>query len=167
MRQRSAGDEHDEAEVHHDDGVGEDPAQHEASRGDGTPAGAATRARSLVARAGGALIVAGYGWWAVSLPPFSGMATAAVLAAGTAAVVAGAAGRRRRPRQPPARVAGWGLWVVLAAAAALWQAAAYLQQPRHEHPTLSSLANALLDSHPARAAAFVLWLLATIRLARR
>jgi hypothetical protein len=57
--------------------------------------------------------------------------------------------------------------VVLAAAAALWQAAAYLQQPRREHPTLSSLANALLDSHPARAAAFVLWLLATIRLARR
>ncbi|HKY67308.1 MAG TPA: hypothetical protein VJM49_13095, partial [Acidimicrobiales bacterium] len=64
----------------------------------------------------------------------------------------------------PARVAGWG---VLAAAAAVWQLAAYLQQPRHDHPTLSSLANAVLDSHAARAGAFVAWLAATAALVRR
>ena len=49
----------------------------------------------------------------------------------------------------------------------LWQLAAYLQHPRDEHPTLSSLANALLDSQPARAAAFVLWILAAVELSGR
>ena len=109
--------------------------------------------------------MAAYGWWAVSRPPFSGAATAAVLLAGAAAAAAGALSPRRdRPRVD---AAGWGAWVVLAAAAGLWQLAAYVQLPRHDHPTLSSLANALLDSQPARAAAFVVWVLGTVHLARR
>lgn len=74
--------------------------------------------------------------------------------AGTAPTPApGTAGARR-----------WAGWV---AAVALWQLAAYLQHPRDDHPTLSSLANSLLDSHSARAAAFVLWVLAAVELARR
>ncbi len=56
---------------------------------------------------------------------------------------------------------------VLVALGALWQLAAYLQHPGEAHPTLSSLANALLDSHPARAAAFVLWIIASLWLSRR
>ena len=56
---------------------------------------------------------------------------------------------------------------MLVALGALWQLAAYLQHPREVHPTLSSLANALLDSHPARAAAFVLWIIASLWLSRR
>ena len=58
-------------------------------------------------------------------------------------------------------------WLILAVAACAWELQAYLRQPRYDHPTLSSLANGLLDSHPARAGAFVLWLLATVELARR
>jgi hypothetical protein len=58
-------------------------------------------------------------------------------------------------------------WAVLAALAAAWQLAAYLQHPRHDHPTLSSLTNAALDSHAARAAAFVAWLAVTVTLVRR
>lgn len=58
-------------------------------------------------------------------------------------------------------------WLVVLAVGGLWQLAAYLQQPRHEHPTISSLVNALLGSQPARVAAFVLWILATVELARR
>ena len=58
-------------------------------------------------------------------------------------------------------------WAVVLVAGGLWQLAAYLQHPRHEHPTLSSLANGLLDSQPARAAAFLVWVLATLELARR
>jgi hypothetical protein len=58
-------------------------------------------------------------------------------------------------------------WAVLAALAAAWQLAAYLQHPRHDHPTLSSLTNAALDSHAARAASFVAWLAVTVTLVRR
>lgn len=106
-----------------------------------------------------------YGWWAVGLPPFSGAATAAVLLAGGAAVVAGAClPRRRRPAIDPRQVVPWA---VLLAVGGAWQLAAYLQHPRDDHPTLSSLLNGLLDSHPARAAAFAVWVLATIGLARR
>ena len=58
-------------------------------------------------------------------------------------------------------------WAVLAAAAAAWQVAAYMQHPRHDHPTISSLTNVALDSQAARAAAFVVWLFTTVALVRR
>ena len=106
-----------------------------------------------------------YGWWAVSLPAFSAEATAAVVGAGAAAMLAGHRWGRRRP--PPRRAAGAAWWAVVVAAAAAWQLAAYLQSPREDHPTLSSLANAVLDSHPARAAAFAVWIVAGVSLARR
>jgi hypothetical protein len=102
-----------------------------------------------------------YAWWAVALTPFSGAATVAVVLPGLAAMTLGA--RQQRARLDAA--AGW--WGVLLAMAAAWQLAAYLQHPRSEHPTLSSLTNALLDSHAARAVAFVLWLAAARELARR
>jgi hypothetical protein len=113
----------------------------------------------------GAVAAGAYAWWAVSRPAFSASATGAVLVAGVAAVAAGA--RTRRPRRPVAAVRGWGAWAAVAAGTALWQLGAYLQHPREDHPTLSSLANGLLDSHPARAAAFVLWLAGAVHLARR
>ena len=89
----------------------------------------------------------------------------AVLLTGAAATAWGA--RRRRPAQPQPPMTTVAPWGALVTAAAAWQLAAYLQHPRADHPTLSSLTNALLDSHPARAAAFVLWLLAAVELARR
>ena len=66
-----------------------------------------------------------------------------------------------------ARTRGVAVWLVLAVALGAWQLASYLQSPRDEHPTLSSLTNAALDSHPARAAAFVAWLAGAAWLARR
>lgn len=120
---------------------------------------------TVALRVAGALAVGAYAWWAVARPPFSLTATVAVLPAGAAAVWAGA--RARRSPRPAPDVPGWAAWAVVAAVAGLWQLGAYLQHPREDHPTLSSLANALLDSHPARAAAFVLWLLAAVHLARR
>ncbi len=122
--------------------------------------------RATVAlRVAGAAAVGAYAWWAVARPPFSTAATVAVLLAGAAAVGTGAL--TRRSRRPARDVPGWGAWAAVAVALALWQLGAYLQQPREDHPTLSSLANALLDSHGARAAAFVVWLLAAVHLARR
>jgi hypothetical protein len=106
-----------------------------------------------------------YAWWAVGLPSFSAEATVAVLLAGGAAAVSGA-WIPRRPRPEFARRRA-GPWAGLAALGGLWQLAAYLQHPRDDHPTLSSLINELLDSQPARAAAFVLWIVATVGLSRR
>jgi hypothetical protein len=102
-------------------------------------------------------------WWIVGLEPFSVEATVAVVVAGMAAAVAGWMTR-------PPTVPGQGsirTWVVLAVGAAGWQVAAFLQTPRHDHPTLSSLANAILDTQQARATAFMLWLVAMFLLARR
>ena len=135
----------------------------------GRPAGtAATAAGGAAARR--AAVAAGacaYGWWAVGLPPFSWGASLAVLAAGAAAAVAGGRQRPRRPAGRPVDVRRVAPWLVLLAAAATLQLWSYLQHPRADHPTISSLTNALLDSHPARAAAFAGWLAATVVLARR
>ena len=54
-----------------------------------------------------------------------------------------------------------------ALAAAVWQLAAYVQHPRADHPTISSLTNATLDAQVPRTAAFVAWLLAIVALVRR
>ena len=115
-------------------------------------------------------LICGYAWWAVGRAPFSASATAAVVlpgaavAASTALTRSRGGGAVRRSRPVPA---GTARWAALAAVAAVWQLAAYVQAPRRDHPTLSSLANAALDSHGARAAAFVAWLAAVVALVRR
>ena len=108
-----------------------------------------------------------YAWWVVGLAPFSGQATAAVVLAGVAAIAVGQRQRRSRRSTADEDVSGIAPWVGLAAVAAAWQLASYLQHPRAEHPTVSSLANELLDSHPARAAGFLVWIAAAWWLARR
>ena len=114
------------------------------------------------------MIVAGAAWWIVGLPPFSAAATVAVVGAGTAAVGVGVV-TRPATRPPPRPIPGRWLaaWAALAVVAGGWQLAAYLQGPRDDHPTLSSLANVVLSTHMARAAAFVLWLAGAFALARR
>ncbi len=111
------------------------------------------------------MVVPFYAWWVVSLPPFSGMATAVVLLSGVGVSLAGRARREPARAAPPAP--GSGVWARLAAVVVAWEMLAYAQHPRNDHPTLSSLTNAMLDSKPARAAAFILWLTATLELARR
>ncbi|HET9771379.1 MAG TPA: hypothetical protein VFS16_10855 [Acidimicrobiia bacterium] len=105
-------------------------------------------------------------WWVTGLRPFTDPPLVAVPAAGLAAMVLGS--RRLTPRPaavlPAARLK---VWVALAGALAVWQLAAFVQRPRQEHPTLSSLANTLFESHPVRAFAFVLWLAGAAALARR
>lgn len=121
--------------------------------------------REGILRTAIAVLAVAYAWWAVARPPFSSSATLAVLTAGAVAVVLGA--RDRRGPGPPVRATTVARWALLAGALGAWQLVAYLQQPRDDHPTLSSLTNAFLDSHPARAVAFVLWLAAARELARR
>jgi hypothetical protein len=121
-----------------------------------------------------AVLVAAYAWWAVGREPFTWRATLAVVPAGAAAAAWGTWRRgamfgRTTAASPGAgaRAPSVAWWALLAVVAAAWQLAAYLQDPRDDHPTLSSLTNAALDSQEARAAAFVAWLLATVGLARR
>lgn len=122
------------------------------------------------ARVAVAVVVAAYAWWAVALPSFSGGATVAVVGAGAAVMAVGWWERRRRPAPAadgPRDGTGVASWAVLAVVAGAWQLAAYLQHPRADHPTISSLTNALLDSHVMRAVAFVVWIVAARGLARR
>jgi hypothetical protein len=147
----------------HDDGAAESPGRVDGRSPVGARATDAGRALHLAVAVG----LVAYAWWAVGLAPFSAQATAAVILPGVAAMAVGR--RQRRPRGSPSDGDTYGIapWVGLAAVAGAWQLAAYLQHPRADHPTVSSLANELLDSHPARAAAFLVWIAAAWWLARR
>jgi hypothetical protein len=57
--------------------------------------------------------------------------------------------------------------LALAMAVGVWELQSFLQHPRSQHPTLSSLSNSLLESHASRMVAFVGWLAGGIWLARR
>jgi hypothetical protein len=64
------------------------------------------------------------------------------------------------------RRGGW-VWGTLAGAMGLWELQAFLQHPRRDHPTLSSLSNELFRSPSSRAVALLLWLALGVWLARR
>lgn len=108
-----------------------------------------------------------YSWWMAGLRPFSWPALLAVGTAGMAAIVVGT--RRRRPSRSSGHHPPHGAlaWAFLCAVLAGWEIAAYLQHPRVDHPTLSSLADQVLDWRPARALAFLVWLAVGAGLARR
>jgi hypothetical protein len=102
---------------------------------------------------------------ATGLRPFTLPTLVATLGGGFVAIVAG----RRLP--PPVagreRVSGAWLWATLGGTAVFWELQAFLQRPRSEHPTVSSLTNDLLQSHLPRAGAMLVWLAAGAWLARR
>ena len=56
---------------------------------------------------------------------------------------------------------------MLAALIGTWELQAFVQHPRDEHPTLSSLSNELLTTTTSRAIAMLAWLALGVWLARR
>ena len=128
-----------------------------AVRGRARPAAVATTVVAVLA----------YAWWATGLRPFTDPALAATIGGGLAAMVAGALRRRSPGPVHAAPSGGMAVWVALFAALTAWEVAAFLQQPRADHPTLSSISNSVLDAHPVRALAFVVWLAVAAELARR
>ena len=121
-------------------------------------------AHHLVRLTWGALVLA-YAGWATGLPVLSIASTAAVLGAGMIAFAVGLHLPRRRHSSEVA-VAVLVVWLLPLAALAAWQLIAFTQTPRAEHPTLSSLANTLLDVRPVRALALAAWLVGAANLAR-
>ena len=115
---------------------------------------------------GSVVTAGGYAWLTTDLRPFTLPLMAAILMGGLVAVALGAnLLPARAPRLgPPRRLA---VWAALSAALALWELGSFLQHPRVEHPTLSSLANTLFQSHVARALGLLMWLGTGTRLARR
>lgn len=107
-----------------------------------------------------------YAWWTAGLRPFTWPALVAVGAAGVGTIVLGT--WRRRPFEPRAHDANGALiWGIVCALLVGWELAAYLQQPRADHPTLSALADRVIEWPPARALAFLAWIAVGADLSRR
>lgn len=113
------------------------------------------------------LVTLAYAWWATSLRPFTGAALAATSAAAAGAIAVGAS---LRPVAAPARghgQRGATVWVAILVVVAAWELASFVQHPRSQHPTLSSLADVALRVHVARAVALAAWLVVGVRVVRR
>jgi hypothetical protein len=111
------------------------------------------------------LTVGAYAWWATGLRPFTLPSLIAVLAAGGVAAALGAALIPRDVGPFPLRHRE--VWVGLVAALGLWELVSFVQQPRSDHPTLSSLTNTLFESHPVRTVGLVVWFILGAWLARQ
>jgi hypothetical protein len=124
--------------------------------------GVGRSASRLAAAAGGAALA----WWIADLRAFTLPALAAVEASGIAAMLLGSTRRvvRRTQRWPWPRLAVWAAIILCLIG---WQLLAYQELPRSEHPTISSLTNEPLDSHPVRAVAFLAWVAVAGALGRR
>jgi hypothetical protein len=122
--------------------------------------------------------VVAYGWWATALAPFSRPAFVAILAPGAVLLVVAphrtdrpslrqwyAAQRavvraaRLRSADPAARglIGGLVTWAVLVGAFVMWQLTNFVLSPRSQHPTVSSMLDAV-ETHPVRVVMFALWI---------
>lgn len=117
--------------------------------------------------ASAAALVVGYAWAATGLRPFTLPALVATLGGGLVAIMVGA----RLPRRPAptgrAAAPGGRVWFALAAAIGVWELQSFLQHPRSQHPTLSSVTNSLLEAQGSRMVALLGWLAGAMLLARR
>ncbi len=126
------------------------------------------RRRRLVGKAALACILVSYSWIAAASAPFSMRALVTVLIPGA---VIGALAYAWPPRRipPPEHldVAGFSYWAICIAALFEWEAAAFKDNSRWWHPSLTDLVNPLISPHPVRTAAFLIWLLVGWGLVRR
>lgn len=143
-------------------GPGSDPRVHRLFQNRGRLVSLSYVARIAVRRwpvpVGSAAAALAYCWFAAALRPFTAPMDAAIalptaLMAVPAALDRSGPGRRRLT---PLRQA-WP-WVVLTVGLVAVELMAYLSSPRDRHPTLSSMADALMATHAGRAAAMAAWL---------
>lgn len=127
------------------------------------------RPRSPIRSAGRwlvALALLCFAWLAGGLSTFSWPAEVTTFTA-AAAVLACAAVGRRDPAPVHLGRTGFAVWTAWLVAVTGWELWALFSLPRSSHPTISSLTNELIGSHPGRAGAVLLWLLVGWWLARR
>ncbi len=110
-----------------------------------------------------AAVIGAYCWFATDLRPFTVPIDVAVAVPSlvVAALAWGPPGSRTS-MAADRKAAKWrdaAPWAVLFGLLAAFEVAAYFSSPRRDHPTLSSIADSLMNTHPGRAAAFALWLL--------
>jgi hypothetical protein len=110
-----------------------------------------------------AACLAAYCWVAAGLRPFTlPIDVAVAIPAVVVAILTWRWSRRGRPEGVDTKPVRWrnaAPWAVLFGALAVLELAEYVSSPRQDHPTLSSIADDLMSTHPARAAMFALWLL--------
>jgi len=109
-----------------------------------------------------AAVVAGalaYSWIASGLRPFTHPEAVAVA---IPIIVAGIAtlrlGRRARDAAVPESRRGTWVWRGLLGAFLVWELISYRSSPRVDYPTVSSIADAIMSTHPGRFAMFAVWL---------
>jgi hypothetical protein len=109
-----------------------------------------------------------YSWIASGLRAFTHPEAVAV---SIPLVIAGIALIRSQPgaRGAGDRVKGRGtwVWVTLLVLVLMWELISYRLSPRVDHPTLSSIADTVMSTHPGRFAVFAAWLAAGYWLFRR
>jgi hypothetical protein len=119
----------------------------------------------------GALAVlglAGYAWFASGLPAFSGRALAGVLVPGAAlGLIAYGRPPERIPAPDRLDLTGFSYWAICVALLLEWEASAFRDNSLPWHPSLTGLIDPLIQPHPVRGAAFLVWLLAGWALVRR
>ena len=112
--------------------------------------------------------LAGYAWVASGLPPFSGRALLGVLIPGAAiGLIAYGRPPERIPAPDRIDLTGFSYWAICVAALLEWEASAFRDNSLSWHPSLTALIDPLIQPHPVRGAAFLVWLLAGWALVRR
>jgi hypothetical protein len=99
----------------------------------------------------------GYGWVGGGLRPFTWPAMVVTTVGGLVILVA-AWRRKYRPVTVRASREGLLAWSVWLAAATGWELWALSMHPRSTHPTISSLLNGVVETHPGRSVAVLGWL---------
>jgi hypothetical protein len=112
--------------------------------------------------------LAGYAWVAGTAAPFSGKALVSVLIPGAVlGVIAYGHPPERIPAPETLDITGVSYWLICLAALFEWEASAFKDNSLPWHPSLTDLINPLLQPHPVKSAAILVWLLAGWGLVRR
>ena len=107
-----------------------------------------------------------FAWVAGGLRPFTWPAAVSTTLGGLAIFIVA---WRYRPTPVPVRhdrgqLVAWTVWL---AAVTGWELWALSMTPRSQHPTISSLINSAIETHPGRSVAVLAWLALGWWLARR
>lgn len=115
-----------------------------------------------------AVVLGSYAWMAGGQAPFSNKALLSVLLPGA---VLGAIAYGRPPERVPAPdsidLTGFSYWIICLAILFEWEASAFREGSPWWHPALTDLVNPLIQPHPIKSAAIVVWLLAGWGLVKR